>query len=267
LIGAMPNLPAVPSGFIRPDWPAPPNVFAFVSARDAPGVSAPPFDACNLGDHVDDAADAVRSNRRLLREALHLPAEPLWLRQVHGIEVCDADALGPHSDRLNIIADASLTRRPGEVLAVLTADCLPILLCADDGSEVAAVHAGWRGLAAGAIEATVRRMHTPASRLLAWLGPAIGPDAFEVGSEVRSAFVRQDTAAAAAFRPIAAAGADEKWLCNLPLLTKMRLRSLGLSRIGGGDLCTVSDPARFFSHRRDRRTGRMASLIWKDPGV
>jgi polyphenol oxidase len=265
LIGSMPNIPAVPSGFIRPDWPAPPNVLAFVSTRAAPGVSQPPFDACNLGDHVDDAAEAVSSNRGLLREALNLPAEPLWLRQVHGIGVCDADALDSRSDRQTIVADASLTRRPGEVLAVLTADCLPILLCADDGSEVAAVHAGWRGLAAGVIEATVRRMHTPASRLLAWMGPAIGPEAFEVGTEVRSAFVHQDTAAAAAFRSITVAGPVEKWLCNLSLLTQMRLRSLGVLRLSGGDLCTVSEPERFFSHRRDRRTGRMASLIWKEP--
>ncbi len=260
----MPHTPDLPPGFIVPDWPAPPNVQAFVSTRAAPGVSQPPFDACNLGDHVDDAADAVRSNRRLLREALHLPAEPLWLRQVHGIAVCDADALAPRTDRLAIVADASRTRRPGEVLAVLTADCLPILLCADDGSEVAAVHAGWRGLAAGVIEATVARMHSPAQRMLAWLGPAIGPLAFEVGADVRDAFVAQHAGTGMAFRSASVASGEPKWLCSLYALAQLRLRTLGVARISGGNYCTVADPARFYSHRRDRVTGRMASLIWVD---
>lgn len=251
-----------PHGFIQPDWPAPVNVHACVSTRLAPGVSQPPFDACNLGDHVDDDPENVRRNRVLLRDALHLPGEPLWLRQVHGTVVCDADALDAGADRNSIVADAACTRRAGQVLAVLTADCLPILLCADDGSEVAAVHAGWRGLAAGVIEATTARMDLPAPRLLAWLGPAIGPLAFEVGADVRDVFVAQDAAAVAAFRILPVVSGEPKWLCDLCALTQMRLRALGVTRISGGDYCTVSDPVRFYSHRRDRVSGRMASLIW-----
>jgi YfiH family protein len=239
-------------------------VQAFVSTRAAPGVSRPPFDVCNLGDHVGDATEDVRSNRRLLREVLHLPAEPLWLRQVHGVAVCDADALEPSSDRAAVVADASHTRRPGEVLAVLTADCLPVLLCADDGSEVAAVHAGWRGLAAGVIEATVHQMFTSPSRLLAWLGPAIGPRAFEVGADVRDTFMAQHAGTGVAFRSLSVASGEPKWLCDIYALAQQRLRMLGVARISGGSCCTVADPARFYSHRRDRVTGRMASLIWVD---
>lgn len=252
----------LPHGFIEPDWRAPANVYACVSTRLAPGVSQPPFDACNLGDHVNDSPESVRQNRALLRAALQLPSEPLWLRQVHCIGVCDADALDASAERSAIVADASHTRRAEQVLAVLTADCLPILLCADDGSEVAAVHVGWRGLAAGLIEATTARMHVPAQRLLAWLGPAIGPLAFEVGVDVRDAFVVQDAAAAAAFRAFPVLSGEPKWLCDLYALAQSRLRALGVTRISGGGYCTVSDPVRFYSHRRDRSTGRMASLIW-----
>jgi polyphenol oxidase len=253
----------LPHGFIEPDWPAPANVHACVSTRLAPGVSQPPFDACNLGDHVDDVPENVGQNRVLLRQALHLPSEPLWLRQVHGTVVCDADALNAGADRNSIVADASCTRRNDQVLAVLTADCLPILLCADDGSEVAAVHAGWRGLAAGVIEATIARMHLPAQRVLAWLGPAIGPLAFEVGADVRDAFVVEHAAAESAFRNLPVVSGEPKWLCDLYALAQLRLRALGVTRISGGVYCTVSDPVRFYSHRRDRVSGRMASLIWK----
>lgn len=249
---------AAPTGCIAPDWGAPRGVHAFVTTRAAPGVSTSPYDRCNLGDHVDDDPAAVAQNRAGLRRLLQLPGEPLWLRQVHGIEVCDADA---HEvmPRVPPTADAARTTRAGRVLAVMTADCLPLLLCADDGSEIAAVHAGWRGLAAGVIEATVARMHSSSSRLLAWLGPAIGPQTFEVGADVRAAFVDRDPATVVAFRARPKLG---KHLCDIYALARRRLALLGIERVSGGTLCTVSDPARFYSHRRDRVTGRMASLIW-----
>lgn len=249
-------------GCIRPDWAAPASVCAMVSTRQAPGVSLSPYDRCNLGDHVGDDPAAVQRNRDLLRGALALPGEPLWLQQVHGKEVFAASKLlsQPMSPP---VADAAFTARSGQVLAVLTADCLPLLVCADDGSEVAAIHAGWRGLASGVIEATLQRMQTPASRLLIWLGPAIGPTAFEVGTEVRDVFVAHDRDAAIAFRPHTR-GADKHW-CDIYRLARQRLALLGVGRVSGGDLCSVSDPKRFYSHRRDRITGRMASLIWIRP--
>lgn len=249
-----------PNGFLMPDWNAPAGVRAFVSTRRAPGISQAPWDACNLGDHVDDHPDAVIRNRALLRSALSLPAEPSWLRQVHGIEVWRG---GNEALRQPAIADAAVTRMPGQVLAVLTADCLPVLLCADDGSEVAAVHAGWRGLVAGVIEATVQAMQTPPSRLHAWMGPAIGPMAFEVGSDVRDAVLSSGGDVDNAF--VAVVGKPEKWWCDLYQLARMRMQAIGLERVSGGGYCTASDPDRFFSHRRDRLTGRMASLIWIDP--
>lgn len=250
-----------------PDWGAASGVMAYVSTRVAAGVSLPPFDACNLADHVDDDPDAVLRNRALLSAALHLPTDPLWLSQVHGTVVLDADLVEreANASATNVVADASRTSRPGQVLAVLTADCLPLLLCADDGSEVAAVHAGWRGLAAGAIEATVQRMRTPVPRVLAWLGPAIGPNAFEVGADVRDAFVSQNASAAVAFRPLTVVNVTQKWHCDLYQLARQRLSALGVKRVSGGEFCTFSDPSRFFSHRRDRATGRMASLIWIEP--
>lgn len=250
---------AASAGLILPDWPAPASVHAFVTTRRLSGVSLPPYDDGNLGDHVGDDPDAVRRNRALLQRALDLPAAPQWLQQVHGTAVFDADQKPAH-DASPPVADAARTTLPSRVIAVLTADCLPILLCAEDGSEVAAVHAGWRGLAAGVIEATVDAMQTPAPRLLAWLGPAIGPGAFEVGAEVRAAFADHDAESAAAFRPHAI-DAGKHW-CDLYALARLRLRRLGIERASGGDLCTVSDAGRFYSHRRDRVTGRMASLIW-----
>ncbi len=255
------------SGFIAPDWSAPACVRAYVTTRLAPGVSRPPFDRCNLGDHVGDDASAVQRNRGLLSAALNLPTEPLWLRQVHGTQVCDADRLIAAADRSAIVADAALTRRPAQVLAVMTADCLPLLLCADDGSEVAALHAGWRGLAAGIIETTVARMHTPPKRLLVWLGPAIGPRAFEVGADVRDIFVHENAAAKAAFSRIASAGSAAKCLCDLYQLARLRLDRLAVAEVSGGGYCTFSDPEHFFSHRRDRSSGRMASLIWIEPAL
>ncbi len=259
-----PSAIGLPQGFLLPDWGAAFGVRAYVSTRFAAGVSSPPFDVCNPADHVGDDPGAVRRNRALLSAALHLPTEPLWLSQVHGTAVLDADSaeLEANPSATTFVADASRTSRHGQVLAVLTADCLPLLLCADDGSEVAAVHAGWRGLAAGTIEATVQHMRTAVPRLLAWLGPAIGPNAFEVGADVRDAFVSQNASAAVAFRALANVDAKQKWHCDLYQLARQRLSALGVKRVSGGEFCTYSDPSRFFSHRRDRATGRMASLIW-----
>lgn len=236
--------------FIIPDWPAPPNVRALVTTR-AGGISLPPYASLNLGDHVGDAPAAVAENRRRLRTLL--PAEPVWLRQVHGTRCVDAALVAPNTE-----ADAVFARRPGAVCAVLTADCLPMLLCDDAGTVVAAVHAGWRGLAAGVIESAVAALAQPGERLMAWLGPAIGPDSFEVGAEVRAAFMAHDPAAAAAF----VARPDGKWLCDLHALARLRLAALAVRRVTGGRHCTLRDAGRFFSYRRDSATGRMASLVW-----
>jgi len=254
------NAPAAASRWLVPDWPAPACVRAAVTTRELPGASRAPYDAFNLGAHCGDDPVGVVANRAAIVPLLALPAAPRWLRQVHGVDVaCFDDA----SDRVvdaaqeAAIADAAVTRTPDVVLCVLTADCLPVLVCADDGSEVAAIHAGWRGLAAGAIEACVARMRTPAGRLLAWIGPAIGARSYEVGEEVRSAFVAQAAAAAAAFvstRP-------GHWLCDLPALARQRLAAIGFQRVYGGDFDTATD-ARFYSHRRDKVSGRFASLIW-----
>lgn len=234
-------------------WPAPPGVRAFTTLRGPAGVSAPPFDRFNLGAHCGDLAPSVEANRRLLMAA-GLPSAPAWLAQVHGTGVVH----DPGTDRPE--ADAAVTAVPGKVLAILTADCLPVLFAAADGTEVAGAHAGWRGLAAGVLEATVAAMATPSQALLAWLGPAAGPNAYEVGEEVRAAFVDGDAGAAGCFVPTR----PGHWLCDLYALARRRLEPLGL-RCHGGGLCTISDPARFFSHRRDQRSGRMASLVWIDP--
>jgi YfiH family protein len=240
--------------FLTPQWLAPPGVRALVTLRRG-GASAAPWDSFNLGDHVGDAVSAIATNRALLRR--HLPAAPHWLRQVHGTRC--VDALHAASDNA---ADASFTRQRGVVCAVLTADCLPVLLCDEAAQVVAAAHAGWRGLAAGVIESTVAAMNAPPGQLMAWLGPAIGPAAFEVGDDVRAAFVAHDPAAADAFVPTQAG----KWLCNIPLLARQRLQALGLHRIVSVDFCTVRDHADFFSYRRDGITGRMASCIWLEDG-
>ena len=237
--------------WLIPDWPAPANVHALVTTRTG-GVSRPPWDSFNLGDHVDDHPADVAENRRRLR--LHLPADPVWLKQVHGTTCVDA-ATVPNGTA----ADAAFARQPDTVCAILTADCLPILLCDETGSVVAAAHAGWRGLAAGITEATIAGMQVPGQRLIAWLGPAIGPRHFEVGNEVREAFMAHDRRAADAF----IAGAENKWLCDIYLLARQRLEGLGLCRITSVDFCTVTDNTRFYSYRRDGVTGRMASLIWR----
>lgn len=251
----------MPPALLAADWPAPPGVHGFTTLRHGAGVSQAPFDRFNMGLRCGDEPAAVQRNRAGLAALAGLPAEPAWLRQVHGTGVfragIDADA------RAEPEADAAVTSVPGAVLAILTADCLPVLLCADDGREVAAAHAGWRGLAAGVLEATVTAMATPPRRLMAWLGPAAGPASYEVGIEVYDAFVARDWAAGSAFtstRP-------HHWRVDLYALARRRLEQAGLApaRIFGGGLDTIGDPARFYSHRRDRRTGRMASVIWMDP--
>lgn len=235
---------------LYPDWPAPPNVRALVTTRQG-GVSTAPYTSLNLGDHVGDDPAAVAQNRTLLHH--HLPAEPLWLRQVHGRGVAAADSATGIPE-----ADAAVARQPRKICAVLTADCLPVLFCDDKGAVVAAAHAGWRGLAGGVLEAAIDAMGAPPQRLLVWLGPAIGPQAFEVGGEVRDIFTAFDPAAALAFQP----RGNGKWLADIFLLARQRLQKAGLTQIHGGGLCTVSDPEHFFSYRRDGVTGRIASLVW-----
>lgn len=238
--------------WLRPDWPAPPSVQALFALR-AGGVSAGAFAALNLGDHVGDAVAHVRENRRRLRQEAGLPSEPRWLRQVHGTRVADLDAQEP-----DLTADAAVTRRRGVVCAILTADCLPVLLADAQGECIAAAHAGWRGLAAGVLEAAVAAMAVSPANLLAWIGPGIGPRHFEVGPEVREAFMAADKGAAASFVP-----RSGKFLADLPLLARRRLAVLGVGRIDAAQTCTYADPRRFFSHRRDGRCGRHATLIWK----
>lgn len=234
-------------------WPAPRGVRTLVTTRNHPrGAGRGPYAAFNLGMHCGDDPAAVQTNRTLLRA--QLPAEPAWLRQVHGATVADADS--PHAEPP--AADAAVARRPGSVCVVMSADCLPVLFCDTAGTVVAAAHAGWRGLAAGVLERTLEAMGPPAAAILAWMGPAIGPGAFEVGTDVREAFTRDDEEAQAAFR----ATAPGKWHADLYALARLRLERRGVAGIYGGGLCTHTDAVRFYSHRRDGVSGRMAALIW-----
>ncbi|MFO1418012.1 MAG: peptidoglycan editing factor PgeF [Methylotetracoccus sp.] len=239
------------NSWIEPDWPAPNGVRAASTLR-AGGVSNGPYASFNLGGHVGDDAASVDQNRRRLRQLLELPDEPRWLQQVHGTRAIDAD----DADRT---ADASVSTRPGVVCAVMTADCLPILLCSGDGQRIGAVHAGWRGLAGGVVASAVDRLGT--RELMAWLGPAIGPSAFEVGDEVRHAFTEQRPALAPAFRT----SGNKRWHADIYALARALLAEAGVTACFGGDHCTVSDTGRFFSYRRDGVTGRMATLIWRKP--
>ena len=250
---------------IVPDWPAPPKVRALQTTRQG-GVSRPPYARLNLGDHVGDDPDAVAANRRIVGRAAGV--QPVWLNQVHGTRVIDVAGDGTHSTHgthgatdLPPEADAALTRRTGTACTVMTADCLPVLFCDDAGTVVAAAHAGWRGLLAGVLENTVSAMEVPPNELMAWLGPAIGPRAFEVGDEVRTAFVAASSEAAPAFQAVAGG----KWLADIYLLARMRLAGQGVERVFGGNFCTVTETDRFFSYRRDGQTGRMASMIWLTP--
>ncbi|MCK9284689.1 MAG: peptidoglycan editing factor PgeF [Rhodocyclaceae bacterium] len=243
--------------FIVPDWPAPESVRALSTTRCG-GHSTGPFAGLNLADHVGDEAATVAANRRWLRETTRLPAEPVWLKQVHGSRCVLIDRDSPAEP-----ADAGAAMLPGRVCAVLTADCLPVLICDAQGTAVAAVHAGWRGLVAGVLENSLAQLTLPGERLLVWLGPAIGSHAFEVGDDVRGAFVGEDAAAEEAFVPLR----EGKWLCDLYAIARQRLLRLGVEKIYGGGECTLSDPKRFYSFRRDGVTGRMASLIWLEPRV
>jgi YfiH family protein len=240
------------------DWPAPPNVRAVVTTRRLPGESEPPFDRCNLGGRCGDAPAAVIANRERIEAMLELPESPRWLKQVHGVAVHDADALIADAEPE---ADAAISRVTGRVLAVLTADCLPVFLCRDDGTAIGVAHAGWRGLASGVIEAAVSALGDAAS-LIAWLGPAIGATSYEVGDEVRAAFVDADAGAADAFE----ATRPGHWRCDLYALARRRLAACGVARVSGGGFDTFAD-ARFYSYRCDRETGRFASLIWLEPAA
>lgn len=241
-------------GWIVPEWPAPRSVRALITTR-AGGASGGAYAGLNLGMRSGDTVEDVVRNRASLRH--WLPAEPLWLRQVHGTSVVEADGSDESRE-----ADAALARRPGIVCAVLTADCLPVLVCDELGTVVAAVHAGWRGLCAGVIEQTLHAMGRPPAALLAYLGPAIGPAAYEVGAEVRDAFIAaaQGSGAAAAFAP----GRAGKHYADLYALARLRLAGSGVHRVYGGGYCTYTERERFYSYRRDGATGRMASLIWME---
>ncbi len=264
------------------EWPAPRSVRAFTTLRHGAGGSKAPFDTFNLGNRYaadGDEPARVECNRAELIDLAGLPAAPQWLRQVHGTRVVRVDEpiavpaaalpwgvanpVGAATGEAKTVepeADAAVTSTAGVVLAILTADCLPVLFCAQDGSEVAAAHAGWRGLAGGVLEATVAALRTPAAQVMAWLGPAAGPQSYEVGVEVYQAFVSHSPTAACAFTSTR----SDHWRVDLYALARQRLAvaGIGAARIHGGGLCTIADPHRFYSHRRDQRTGRMASLIW-----
>lgn len=239
--------------WIRPEWPAPARVRAVSTTRRG-GVSGGVYASLNLGEHVGDAVVSVVENRRRLAASLQLQHEPRWLKQVHGVTVAQLAGKAPDTP-----ADAAVTGAAGEACVVMTADCLPVLFCDRTGTKVGAAHAGWRGLVAGVLEATVQAMAAEPGELMAWMGPAIGPEAYEVGEEVRQAFVGHDAGAAAAFAPGRVGG---KWWCDLYLLARRRLEAAGLMRVYGGGFCTYTERERFFSFRRDGECGRMASLIW-----
>jgi polyphenol oxidase len=250
-------MPPMSDAWIFPDWPAPCHVHAAVTTRDGPGVSQSPFGRFNLGLRSGEDVHTVHTNRAALRQSLDLPAEPRWLRQVHGTVVAD---LGPLPSPEEPEADAVVSHLPGTVLAILTADCVPVLFCSEDGSTIGAAHAGWKGLAAGVLEETIEQMQQSSARLMAWIGPCIGKPSYEVGEEVRKAFIAHDTAAASAFE----ATRPGHWLCDLALLARQRLQAVGLTRIHGGGFDTRTD-TRFYSYRREgARSGRFASLIWLD---
>jgi polyphenol oxidase len=244
------------AGYRTADWPAPPGVHAIVTTRDG-GASAGPKSSFNLAAHVGDDPTAVAENRRRLRAALDLPGEPLWLRQVHGTAVAVHDGTAAREPE----ADAAVTFEQGRVLAVLTADCLPVVLASRDGRRLGVAHAGWRGLAGGVLEATAAALGVPGDALVAWLGPAIGAAAFEVGDEVRAAFVEADPATSTAF----AANARGRWQADLYALARRRLGRLGVTEIAGGGECTYAQPDTWYSFRRDRDCGRMATVAWLAP--
>ena len=259
------------NGVIQPDWQAPASVRAASTLRVG-GVSRGSYASLNLSARVGDDEARVARNRRILSEMLDLPAEPLWLRQVHGTNVLDLDGAdsraatphpeqrssGPTSPSQPLVADGAFTSRSGQPCVVLTADCLPVLLCDTSGSRVAAAHAGWRGLAGGVLESTVRCMGVDPGQLLAWIGPGIGQEAYEVGEDVLEQFAASDPRTVGCFT----ANANGRWQADLYGLARLRLRSAGVEKIHGGGWCTHSESERFFSHRREAPCGRMATLIW-----
>ena len=250
------------SDLIMPNWPAPANVKALQTTRVG-GISLAPYNSLNLGSHVKDNPMHVAQNRQMLSD--YLPSEPVWLNQTHGIQVIDAANTSCVPD-----ADASFSTKKKVVCVIMTADCLPVLLCDKAGSIVVAVHAGWRGLCDGALEASInaacRAAQIMPADLMAWLGPAIGPNAFEVGAEVRAQFIAQDGQAEAAFKPHGENQKQDKWFCSIYQIASQRLNNCGVSQIYGGgidaDFCTYTQKEQFFSYRRDGVTGRMATLIW-----
>lgn len=238
------------SAWLAADWPAPAGVRTCITTRQG-GVSQSPWAGLNLGTHVGDDPADVASNRQQLVDALG--CAPAWLEQTHSVSVVPADP------QRVLSADASWTDQPGVACTIMTADCLPVLFCDRAGTRVAAAHAGWRGLAGGVLENTIGAMAQPASQLMAWLGPAIGPRLFEVGAEVRQAFIEADPVAIQAFVPSARPG---HFIADIYRLARQRLEAAGVTAVYGGGLCTVSDAERFYSYRRDGQTGRFASLIW-----
>jgi YfiH family protein len=242
--------------WITPDWPAPSNVKALTTVRQG-GFSNGPYEGLNLADHVGDSAEIVSENRHLLKTAAKLPNDPLWLKQVHGTTLI---TLGDYAAPYPVLeADAACAFSEKEICSVLTADCLPLLLCDRQGTRVSAVHAGWRGLAAGVIEAAVLKLNTAPNNLMVWLGPAIGPQFFEVREDVLRAFENEQSLET--FMPTETG----TWLCNIYALAKIRLRRLGITAIFGGTFCTYQESQRFYSFRRSGTTGRMTSLIWLEP--
>jgi purine-nucleoside/S-methyl-5'-thioadenosine phosphorylase / adenosine deaminase len=237
--------------WLEPNWPAPDNVRAITTLRSG-GVSTTPYTSLNPALHVGDNAEHVFANREIIQNMLVLPAEPIWLQQVHSNVVVDASSICAPVE-----ADASFCNKKNVVCAVLTADCLPVLMCSDDGTSVAAIHAGWRGLLAGVITNTVRAMQS--NNLMVWLGPAIGKQCFEVGQEVKQAFIAKSEEYNVAFYPLN----SDKWLVDIYQLARINLAFVSVDRVYGGGFCTVTDSERFYSYRRDKVTGRMATLIWR----
>ncbi len=237
--------------WLTPDWPAPANIHAATTLRTG-GVSVAPYDSLNPATHVGDDANCVRENRQRIKTMLTLPAEPVWLEQTHSSLVINAGQATTLQQ-----ADASVSNQAGVVCAVMTADCLPLLICSTDGKKIAAIHAGWRGLLAGIISNTVAALST--TDVLVWLGPAIGTDCFEVGAEVREAFMAKSAAFAAGFTQTS----ETKYLANIYQLARIELAARGVEAVYGGDFCTVTEQERFYSYRRESQTGRMATLIWR----
>jgi YfiH family protein len=237
------------SSWIPATWNAPGNIIAGCTTRLG-GISKSPYDSLNLGMHVGDNSENVQRNRDMLAGFLHLPATPQWLEQVHGCQVST-------DERCLTQADASMTTHAGSVCVVMTADCLPLLVTDRQGTCIAAIHAGWRGLANGVISHTIQSLPALAGDLLVWMGPAIGPNAFEVGQDVYECFMQLDVQHATAFR-----AHQDKWLLDIYAIARQQLRNLGVTQISGGEYCTYQDASLFYSYRRDKQTGRMASLIW-----